>query len=438
MSEQLFLWLTVLAECAAIGFRVSRLAAHPWDRAERAHLGLYVFGALGVTLMTAPVYTAVDRQVGVPNVALLLAALSLFISAWCVQVFYLFVTRPGLTLRTGLGQWLWMLVGGCVLEFGLFWLADLHDEVAGVLAFRERYGREPAVLGLAAMIYTWSGLAYWNVARFMHYYARLSQRPLSRLGLGLSVAGAVLGVANSVHSEVELIFRSMGWPYPFEPPDALSNGLIASAVLLLVVGTTTPVWGPQLGIAALLAWLADYQAYFGLHRLWRTLCRALPEVVLEAPADPTLRDLLPASNIRFRLYRRLVEVLDARLLLRPYVHPRVLELAAEVGRGHGRCKPYQQAVFVEAVALEVGLAARAAGQLPAKDGVLPPIPSSGGLRDEIDFFCQVARERVHPVLVQAIVAHLSREMVPRAEEDDASSESSAQPRTFGSAARPEA
>src|SRR5256885_1654805 len=148
MSEEAFLWLAVLGQCAAVIFRLRRLAARPHDGAERAHLGVYLFGALGVALILTPVYAAVDRLLGVPNVALLFAAVLLFVSAWCVQIFYLFVSRPGPGLRAEIGRRVWLLAGGCALEAVLFWLADTHEEAGSIIGFRERYGQEAAVQGL--------------------------------------------------------------------------------------------------------------------------------------------------------------------------------------------------------------------------------------------------------------------------------------------------
>ena len=410
MSEEAFLWVAVLGECAAVAFRLRRLAARPHDGAERAHLGIYVFGVLGLAPILTPVYAAVDRQLGVPNVALLFAAVLLFVSAWCVQVFYLFVTRPGRDLRAEIGRRVWLLAGGCALQAVLFWLADAHEEANSIIGFRERYGQEPAVQGLGAVIFAWSALVFWSIAQLTRHYAALSRRPTSRLGLYLSVTGALLGIANAVHNELDLLFQWLGWLYPFDPPDALSHALIAGAVLLLVAGNTMPVWGRRLGLAAALRWLADYRAYLAIRPLWRDLCRAVPEVALEPPpGDRVVQDSLPPRDLRFRLYRCLVEVLDARLLLRAYLDPRVLELAIDAWHGRGRSASPELPVFLEAVALEAALRARAADRPPARPGTLLAIPANGGMSDELDFFCRVAHQRARSALLRQVVTRLATE-----------------------------
>ena len=57
------------------------------------------------------------------------------------------------------------------------------------------------------------------------------------------------------------------------------------------------------------AWL--WSAYWRLYPFGYVLRQAVPEI--ELPAEPGMR-----GNIRYRLHRRVIEIRDAQLVLRPY------------------------------------------------------------------------------------------------------------------------
>jgi hypothetical protein len=171
-----------------------------------------------------------------------------------------------------------------------------------------------------------------------------------------------------------------------------------------------PVWGRRLGLAAVLRWLADYRAYLAICPLWRDLCRALPEVALEPPADRAVQAFLPPRDLRLRLYRCLVEVLDARLLLRASLDPRAGELATDAWqRRRGHSASPELPAFLEAVALEAALRARAADRPPEGPGTLLAVPTNGGVGDELRSFCRVAHQRARSALLRHVMARLAVE-----------------------------
>ena len=74
-----------LVRRGGVAFRLRRLAAHPRDWAERAHVAVWVFGALGMAVQLAPVYATIDRLSGIPNLALLVCATLIFTSGWMLR-----------------------------------------------------------------------------------------------------------------------------------------------------------------------------------------------------------------------------------------------------------------------------------------------------------------------------------------------------------------
>jgi hypothetical protein len=107
--------------------------------------------------------------------------------------------------------------------------------------------------------------------------------------------------------------------------------LLAATVLPVVVGTTMPTWGPRVGLPRLLCWLGRYRAHRQLYPLWRDLCQAVPDVALVAPTG-AWRDQLWVHRLKFRLHRRIAEIHDAQLALRPYRDPQAAETATTLGR----------------------------------------------------------------------------------------------------------
>jgi Family of unknown function (DUF6545) len=93
-----------------------------------------------------------------------------------------------------------------------------------------------------------------------------------------------------------------------------------------------------------------------LRPLWAMLHEAVPEIV--DTADPAI------SGARWRLYRRVVAIRDAALVLRPYRDPRVADDSAAIARTAGLCGD-EFAASVEATVLTAATQARAPTAPPA-------------------------------------------------------------------------
>jgi hypothetical protein len=85
---------------------------------------------------------------------------------------------------------------------------------------------------------------------------------------------------------------------------------------LVVAAATVTLWGARL--VAPCRWLRAYRRYRALEPLWSALHAELPEIALTVPG-PGRR--IPLWQAEFALYRRIIEIRDAQLALRPYVEP---------------------------------------------------------------------------------------------------------------------
>lgn len=204
---------------------------------------------------------------------------------WAVQaatVLLFLAARPEITpdaVVAGDGRWYYAAYNALFIGYGCACLALL---LRALLGHARAVGPGPHRAGLR-LLATAAGVGvFWT-------------------GWGLTDLAAVLGTGEQPRGE---------------HPVAVALGIAVAAVTL--AGTTATVWGGPL--SAPVRWLRARRRYRALEPLWRALHQAVPEIALPArPArgNPDLRDA------EFALYRRIIEIRDGHLALRPYFHPEV-------------------------------------------------------------------------------------------------------------------
>lgn len=144
-----------------------------------------------------------------------------------------------------------------------------------------------------------------------------------RNGLRLTLAAACVGIVWSAWTADDVI-NVLRTGYQDGAEDIPSNVLGAVCATLVVAGTTVAKWGDAAG--APLRWLRAYRRYRRLTPLWEALHTELPQIALTEPRRGIAGALPP--NAEFALYRRVIEIHDGRLALRPYAPPRSAIVAA--------------------------------------------------------------------------------------------------------------
>lgn len=91
-----------------------------------------------------------------------------------------------------------------------------------------------------------------------------------------------------------------------------------SGTLMQMAGWTIPMWGPKL--EAVGRWLDSYRSYVRLAPLWQAVYSAAPGIALENPPSRRLA-WLPPRPLDYHLYRRVIEIRDAELMLRQSADP---------------------------------------------------------------------------------------------------------------------
>jgi hypothetical protein len=260
---------------------------------------------------------------------------------------------------------------------------------------------------------TYIGWAAVQIAVLARRYTRIATRPLLRLGLRLMAAGALVGLAYVVIKFVNMAI----WPLTGRVPGLAASVIVVTfslSILLMLVGATIPSWGPLLGLDRLANWAAALRAYRRLAPLWTALHRVNPTIALLPPPTGLSAPILVARRARLRLVRRVVEIRDGYLALRPYADAKADRIARRLGSNAGLSGDDIDGV-AEAAVVAAALRYRERGQTPVDPSPLlassPAGRKPGGAdpRDpavEVAWLARVACAYRSSPLVAATLAEL--------------------------------
>ncbi|MFD8082799.1 MAB_1171c family putative transporter [Kitasatospora sp. NPDC059722] len=220
--------------------------------------------------------------------------------------------------------------------------------------------------------------------------ARATARGHRRTGLHLLTLGLAVGLVWDAWGIDDVVdAATSGAQSAGEDSASAVLGLLCAA--LLAAGLSTTLWPAVL--TPVRGWLRAHRRYRALTPLWTELHTVLPQIAL-VPAHRLLpRRLLPPRDPQFALYRRIIEIHDARLILRHHLDPRTPQWLTAAAR---RFPPPAAlvAATAEAAALAAALERAAAGALPtpaAPLAVPPAEPPCAALESEADRLVDLAR-----------------------------------------------
>jgi hypothetical protein len=387
----------VLMWTAAV-YKLPAVRCAPANLMLRALWLTLVVLASALTMLIPPIYVAFDQLVGVPNLARLVGNGLVLCAGFGGQaVMCLLDGDQAAALRRVRVRAVW-LAASLTLMTVFFVLAPVDIETT--TRFTVVYTGAPFMVEYRLVFLAFLGGALTDVARLSRHHAWQSRRPLLAFGMRLNTIGALLGLAFVVLFVAFLIADQAG--YTVERPDAVFRVLVFFMTVCLAVGSTVPAWGSRLGVDRALRWRHTHRAYRRLYPLWAALAEASPEIVLTPPA-PRLVDIADPRNLDFRLYRRVVEIRDGYLALRPYRDRDTVMAARELGAAAGLRDQQLQAV-VEAAALAVAIRSKSDGR-PARD-VETDTAAVGGadISSEYAWLEQVAHNFARSRIVRNVVA----------------------------------
>jgi hypothetical protein len=401
MIYQLLEWGCMVGGFAAFFYRLPALLR---DRSNPALLALCVYflcSAMSFLLGLDAIWPYIANLFGYENVTTILIHTIVVVLTAAQQVVLVYWTWPPEQARPRARRRLITFGSTLVILVFLFFFA---------LPSR-RHGAETAsLLNVSNPSYALYLFCYTTVVaagqvetvRLSLRYAKMVGRSWLRIGMLIVTAGAILILVYCGMRDAEVIGVHAGFDMAPWDPVQWTAGDVGS--LFEIIGWTLPGWGPRLSAGE--RWVRDYRTYRRLRPLWAALYEAVPAIALDPPRT-RLGDLLPLRDLDHRLYRRVIEIRDAQLALRPYTDPAAAEAARERARAAGFVGDWQHAM-VEASVIGSALYAKAHG-LPAHGGSpITTAPEDGDIHAEISWLSQVADAFVHHFPKTQITANESR------------------------------
>ncbi|WP_067569911.1 MAB_1171c family putative transporter [Nocardia acidivorans] len=235
----------------------------------------------------------------------------------------------------------------------LFFAAPVHDR-AHATDFDYHYATVPLVdlfLGIYLCAYTLALLRIVLLCRTWIPHVR--EQPWLRRGLVLLVTGSVIAIGYSIGKTAALAGSWAGYS-PRTLNMEIAPAFASAGAAIMLLGYLCPSLLPQ-AIAA----VQRARALPRLRPLWLALRAAVPE---RGAAAPVARRMT-----RDRLYRRVIEIRDALLLLQPHLGPEITAEAVQVV-DRLRVPVADREAAVEAARIALALRAHRAGAIPIDRG----------------------------------------------------------------------
>lgn len=252
--------------------------------------------------------------------------------------------------------------------------------------------RSPQIYALYLLVFiSYLSFAIIDFLRQALEQSKSTRRSSVRIGLRTAAAGCLFALVYAAY-KLTILF-SLGLGFHLLSAHSECSSFVATrcifsvdspalAVLLICLGLTLPAVVYPITQARRHRW--EIRSLDALDPLWQDLSAAMPEIVLPAGA----LDEEPATDADFILQRRVIEISDGILALRPYRSQHVQDAAAQsAGRATGG-----NAAVVEAAIIEAALASLQEGQYPNE--IAPPsttdITVRKDLRADVHWLLQVA------------------------------------------------
>ncbi|MDX2604098.1 hypothetical protein PV330_29315 [Streptomyces caniscabiei] len=263
----------------------------------------------------------------------------------------------------------------------------------------------PQLYALYVLIYiTYLSVTAKDFGKQTWKQAGQSRRRSQRAGLRITAVGCAFALVYAAYKvfglisiglELNLLPHGVRCSTPVSPVRCVfSVTAPALAVLLITLGLTLPAVAWPVSQFLRRRW--ESRSFAALAVLWKDITDTTPEVVL-APTDARHGD-----DADFHLHRRVIEINDGVLALRPHRSPRVQESAERAVAARGLTGTPEGDAIVEAAVLRAAIHTKkaetetepaTAGEPTSHPTPPPPTPPSrpGNLRAETEWLLLVAR-----------------------------------------------
>ena len=208
---------------------------------------------------------------------------------------------------------------------------------------------------------------FWRVARD-------APAGLPRLGLRAIAVGQVLVALYAAEKSALIAAHSMGAPIDFTAVEPIALTVQSVGTLLAIGGALVPAARRTRSA------VSAYRSLLVLRPLWTAMRDAFPEVILFSPRRAVI-ELAGVDDVHLRLYRRVIEIRDGMLALRPY-------LPANPPEPEGR-RPAADPAAIEAGGIALALRRRADGRTDGEAGEWARVGPE--MADEVAWLSRVSR-----------------------------------------------
>ncbi|MFY1700010.1 MULTISPECIES: MAB_1171c family putative transporter [unclassified Solwaraspora] len=364
----------------AFGYKLRDLRRDRDNRVLRAMVYAFLAYAAGVTFAVGPVAVAVDSTTGLPNLAKLLAHAGVMAVAANSEILLLFLALPpAVAARRARRRVIASLVAFCLLT--LLWSATVSADPPVRLTVED--AAHPAVAAYL-VVYLCAFVAYAaDLARLCWRFSLVTPRRWLRRGLRITAFGATTALAYCAVKTGYLLAYRLGHRPGGEAE--IAAVLVTIGALAMLIGLTLPTWGPALDAGR--RWLRRQRAWHRLGPLWHAVAGAQPHLVLDERAH---RRWVALRDIDYALHRRITEIRDGRLALRPYIDERVA-VAADRRATRAGLAAADRAAVVEAAMIAAGTRQARAGTLADRPDFSEPHDPPDGYLGEVAWLARVAR-----------------------------------------------
>ncbi|MCD9145987.1 hypothetical protein LUZ16_28710 [Streptomyces albireticuli] len=382
----------------ALCLKLRDLARAPQDTLLRVVCAVLFFSC-GTFAFAAPTSIAfVNRLTGVPNIAapLVYSLLSALAASWLILIDR---WRGGPAPQRERAARRWAAGYGLVIVAlcALFALGNAPEERR--VDLDTYYANTPFIREMIVLYLLATGVAAISISTVCGSWARhATGRPWLQRGLRVLTAGFLCNLGFDLTKLAAVAARWTGTDW-----DNLSTLAAprfgAMGTLCIATGFLLPPLGHHLTAAG--DTFAALRTQPALHCLWATLSTATPGVVANVP--------VPWWAVDLRLTRRIAEIHDGRLALRPYFEATVADAALERAHRTGRTGREAEAI-AEAAVLAVAAQKKSAGlptpalpldQQPRSTTAEPPLPLTALVR--------VSRALRHSPIVATARRHLQEQ-----------------------------
>jgi hypothetical protein len=250
-----------------------------------------------------PVTRFIDGVTGIPHAADLSKHLAAVVFVAALLAFILHVRASGTSIPAW-KRWVPLCLAGATALIMVTTFPFANPT-------RNRFLPPPATWNVLDIYWT-PFLVYYTVVIALAavlFWGHLKQVRGGLLGAGITI----MAIATSV-GLVYIASRSLMLLTASRTLVGVMSVTSSSFFLLIAVG------GSLVALEPPVRQISDWRNRRRLHPLWRTLVHTTPHVILE-PSASLWGEFIAFKNAHFYLYRRVIEIRDAILILRDYVTP---------------------------------------------------------------------------------------------------------------------